>query len=114
MRKHFGPNVWSNRVIERARDRQRMKLRTVVTDVRFHSEATLLQSAGALIIRVTRPGYEPDNSHARESEIMNLPVDVEILNDSTVHELHHRVRAAVANHTTFKVPQIPSFFAPAA
>ena len=63
----------------------------VVDDLRFPNEATALLELGATLIRVVRPGLEPDLSHESEAHIGGLPVTREILNDGTVEDL----RAAV-------------------
>lgn len=73
------------KITTRACDRHE---KVVVTDCRFPNEAQALRQAGFKIFRVIRPGNRVDLTHASEQSVASLPVDYEILNDSSVDHLH--------------------------
>jgi hypothetical protein len=73
----------------------------VIPDIRFESELEALQAAGALTIRIVRPGAGLTGDaalHASETEVASLPdeaFDVVIRNDRTLADLELAVLAAV-------------------
>ena len=60
----------------------------VITDVRFPDEADAVRTAGGLVVRVTRPGVTSTDTHATETAMDGYPVDVELINDTTIDALH--------------------------
>ena len=98
MREHFGPDVWSDRVIARvAANRSSADPRpVVVTDVRFPDEADAIRDAGGLLVRIVRPEQGPvSDGHASETHIASMDVDIEIVNDGTVDDLRQRMTDAI-------------------
>jgi hypothetical protein len=57
----------------------------VATDVRFKNEAEKIQHMGGIIVRIVRPGYEPDG-HASEEPLPDLLVDVEVNNNGSLED----------------------------
>lgn len=80
------PGVWVNSLMGRIVDDK-----VVVTDVRFPDEAVALKERGAKLIRIVRPELVPSDPHESERYIMEIPVDVEIINNGTVEDLHRQV-----------------------
>ncbi|MFE4718242.1 hypothetical protein ACFRLW_17740 [Streptomyces sp. NPDC056728] len=58
----------------------------VFTDVRYTNEAEMLRRNGFDIVRITRPGLTPGD-HVSEREMLDYPVDLEIVNDGTLADL---------------------------
>jgi len=59
----------------------------VVTDVRFKNEAEKIQHLGGVVVRITRPGHEPDG-HKSEEPLPTIMIDAEIHNNSTLDDFH--------------------------
>lgn len=72
------PGVWINAFVRAISSREE---NIVCTDFRFADEAAALRAAGAVLIRVVRPGIIADG-HRSEKEAGELAVDIELLNDS--------------------------------
>lgn len=72
----------------------------VVSDVRFKNEAEKIQHMGGTVVRITRPGYEPDG-HASEEPLPRILIDAEINNNGTLDDLrvdiHHLYKGLVRN-----------------
>lgn len=85
-RKIIGENIWLDACLARADQFERV----VFTDARFTNEIEAIKKNGGDIIRITRPGTETDE-HESERLIEALPVDFDIINDSTIEELHTQV-----------------------
>jgi len=66
----------------------------VVTDVRFHNEASRIIWYGGHIIEITRPGCEPDG-HASEDGIPDDLIDATVHNDGTVDDFRRKFLAVV-------------------
>lgn len=83
------PALWTDAFRRRAGAHERV----VCTDVRFHSEATLIHDMGGVMVRINDPRKSqiPDE-HASESMVPELDVDHEISNAGTVAELHAKIR----------------------
>lgn len=65
----------------------------VVTDVRFKNEAEFIRSLNGKLVRVVRPSLLNGvvDLHPSETEIMNLQVDHEFINDGTTLDLDDKV-----------------------
>lgn len=64
--------------------------RIVVDDVRFPNEIEMLRrDYGATIIRVARPGHEPDASHESEAHVFGA--EFELCNDGSLEQLRIRL-----------------------
>lgn len=77
-----GTNVWVNALFK-----EPITQDTVITDVRFLSEAEAIKERGGLIIRVRRDGVGPANSHASETELDSIEHDLWVNNNGTEREL---------------------------
>lgn len=83
----WGDNCWVNIVRQAAAG----KSRVVITDVRFPNECqAVIDEEHGMVQRINRPGLKAGN-HASESQITNLPVSCEIMNEGTVEQLHAQV-----------------------
>lgn len=105
-RTHMGDDVWVRAALDAIlRSGQR---RVVITDVRFHNEATalpaLLEAEGFQVVRlrIINPAEAPlpADAHASEREIDTLPYDTAITNDKSegIDALHARVRHVLSAH----------------
>lgn len=94
-RKVFGDDIWVDTLLAKA-DALPSGTRVVVTDCRFDNEARRLGQAGALVVRVTRPGVGPVNDHASDRGLSDMLVDYEIVNDGTLDDLAGKVARFVA------------------
>ena len=82
--RHIHPEVWSRTMFGRAkRDLQRYKV-VFISDVRFLSEAQIIQDNGGIVVRVKRPESNDDNQgiqgHASETELLSIKEDYVIDN----------------------------------
>lgn len=87
-------NVW----IDAMADRFEPGMRHVSASVRFHNEARFVVDRGGIVIRVTRPGVEPVNAHASDTEMDDWDFDYVIDNDGTLDDLAEKVAAVLAEH----------------
>lgn len=83
----IGKELWVNAAIARCLQFDHV----VVTDARFPNEVAALKNIGAKIIRIKRPGPQTYDTHESEILISSIPVDFEIINDSTIDVLHQKV-----------------------
>lgn len=62
----------------------------VVTDIRYDFEADWVREQGGVVVRILRPGQDGLDAgmSAHSSEVADFEVDLELLNDSSVEELH--------------------------
>ena len=56
----------------------------VIADVRFLHEVEEIKKQGGIILKVYRPSYPVDLSHASEQEVPNIKEDYLIVNESTL------------------------------
>ncbi|WP_114906893.1 hypothetical protein [Ornithinimicrobium murale] len=87
-RNNLGGDVWVDPVMRAATSAPSP---VAITDVRFPNEVAAVKAAGGLVVRVVRPGVGAINAHSSDAGIANLPVDLEIENDSTVEALHAKM-----------------------
>lgn len=59
----------------------------VLTDVRFPNEVAAVQSAGGVIVRVTRPGLVSTDEHVSETALDDYDADVTVSNEGTADDL---------------------------
>lgn len=62
-----------------------------ITDCRFPNEAKSVVDRGGVMIRITRPGVGPANSHASETSLDDWPFDHVIVNDGSVYDLRAKL-----------------------
>lgn len=67
----FGENFWVDQ-LHRKYDLTNPNLNWVVSDVRFTNEAEDIINSGGKVLRVTRPGVGPVNSHVSDSGLANF------------------------------------------
>lgn len=64
----------------------------VVTDARFPNEAEALRDRGGVIVRITRDGVGPANSHPSETSLDDYDFDHRINNTGSLEEFKDSVR----------------------
>ena len=80
-------DIWENAIYR--------SQKVVVDDLRFPHEAERMKKLGGKVIRIARPGIESDNSHPSESAIDQLPVDLELTNDSSIFNLADQLASQI-------------------
>ena len=93
-------NVWVRRALD---EWDRMgRPNAVITDVRYENEADLIRQFGGQVIRITRPGAAllsgAEAQHESERGIRDELVDLDVLNDGTIGELHAEARKVIAKN----------------
>lgn len=74
----------------------RNPLGCIYSDVRFPNEADVVRDDGGVVIRVSRPGFEPGrDTHASEVPLPDGLVDIELVNDGTPEQLVQRALRAL-------------------
>jgi hypothetical protein len=69
----------------------------VVTDCRFPNEADAIRERGGTIVRVVRPGFDPEpDAHVSERALDDYAEDVLVVNDKTQEALRTMARAILA------------------
>ena len=82
--------VWINAAFNRA-----TADRVCITDVRYPTECDAIKARGGLLVRVTRPGYEPLDNVADHALVGYDGWDATISNDGTLEDLTHAVNEVV-------------------
>lgn len=68
----------------------------VCSDLRFPNEAALVKSLGGVSVRIVNPSIiHTDAASKHASETYELLVDVTIMNDGTVADLHNKMKALI-------------------
>ena len=70
-------------------------IKIVIADVRFENEVNFIKSYNGLIIRVIRPDKILYDCHESEKNILDLSVDYEIMNNSTLNHLYQQVNKII-------------------
>lgn len=86
-RARFGENCWveiAERKIEAADGN------VVVTDLRFPNEGLMIRRLGGRVVRIINPSVEAVNAHC--SEHQTIHDDCQIINDSSIANLHAQIR----------------------
>lgn len=71
------------------------QVKIVITDVRFLFEAELIKRLGGMIVNITRTNQLNTDTHASEMEMETIAHDFQILNDSTIQNLHQQADALI-------------------
>jgi len=87
----IGDNVW----VDTAFRGLSVSRKYVFTDCRFVNEAEAIQARGGRVIRITRPGVGPVNSHASEVALDGFTFSDRIENDGTLRDLARKVNDQV-------------------
>ncbi|MFJ9207488.1 hypothetical protein [Streptomyces sp. NPDC102264] len=85
------PDFWLRMGLDKIRIADRWSLPVVVSDVRYANEADALRAAGALMVRIERPGATAGSEAARHVSELDLdayPADVTIPNAGSLGDLH--------------------------
>jgi hypothetical protein len=101
----FGRNMIDDNIwIDSFDDHCSLYSRVACTDLRFPNENQHLTERGAIQMRVVSPNKERNaySLHPSEQYIADLDVEVEIINDGTVAELHDKVWSAMVDHLPAK------------
>jgi hypothetical protein len=91
-RELIADNIWTNIWAARCNGKNLV----VTADMRFFNEAAAVERNNGIMIRVRRPGHEPDPStwadlHPSEKDIPHLPVHYEVQNTGTIKQLGEAV-----------------------
>ncbi|MFD8955707.1 hypothetical protein ACFV0W_01935 [Streptomyces anulatus] len=90
------PDFWLRMALDKVATADRWSLPVVVSDVRYANEADALRAAGALMVRIERPGASAGGEAARHVSELDLdayPADVTIPNTGTLADLDALVDA---------------------
>ncbi len=89
-------NLWTNLILQRIASANPV-VNFVVTDLRFRHELDAVHRLGGRVMRVVRPGHDPNehSTHVSEVEMRSLPVDDTVLNDDTIGTLQARALGSV-------------------
>ena len=84
-----GKGIWYDEIVRRIYKAQSRGCKLcIVGGLRYPSDAALLRQAGAIIIKVYRPGHlQNDMLDPTERERDNIPVDSKIASDGTVEDV---------------------------
>lgn len=82
--------IWYNEIVRRVYDAESQGSELcIVGGLRYPSDAAILRTAGALIIKVYRPGHlQNDMLDPTERERENIPVDCTIASNGTVEDVN--------------------------
>jgi hypothetical protein len=83
--------IWFNEVVRRLRQSQQSGCKVcIVGGVRYPSDAKILRTANAKIIKLYRPGHlQTDTMDPTERERDNIQVDSTVISNGSVEELKH-------------------------
>lgn len=71
----------------------------IITDVRYDNEAQMIKELGGMIIKIVRPNYLSDfDNHESENGIMEKYIDVIIINNGSVEDLHKKINLAIVSN----------------
>jgi dephospho-CoA kinase len=90
---HIKQDIWIEVVRKQILNewKQHPKTKFVITDIRFQNEIHFIQELNGIVIRLSR-NIQNTDLHVSENEVDKFIVDSDILNDSTVEDLHNRVQ----------------------
>lgn len=96
---NIGKDIWIKVVEKKMLDEWKINpdAKFVITDVRFLNECNMVQNMGGTVIRVKRDSVNTSvDCHSSEIEISNLPVNFEVLNNSTKESMFKEVETVLA------------------
>jgi hypothetical protein len=88
MRNNVYDGVWVEAGLRKAAPILEKGGGVVITDVRFPNEAEAVKANGGVLVRINREGVDTTDRHISEVALDDWPMDVEILNNGTVTDLH--------------------------
>lgn len=89
-RELLGNNIWVDTALDRLPPGN-----YAVTDCRFENEADAIRSRGGRIIRITRPGVGPANSHISETGLDYYEFDAVVHNDGSLEDFKRKLMEVV-------------------
>jgi len=102
-REAIGDRLWIDAALNRIDGIVMSGGKAVVSDLRFANEGDAMDEVGALKLRITRQTTDNEfSNHPSETSIAELSVHLDIANDSTVSDLHGRVKLAARNLKTVR------------
>ncbi len=91
------PDYWLRLALDKVKTAERWGLPVVVSDVRYPNEVAALRAAGALLVRVDRPGLDEHQDqaaeHVSETALAGYEVDAVLTNAGTLADLDALVDA---------------------
>jgi hypothetical protein len=91
-REMFGENFWVDLAISKIQPGDKI----VFADVRYQNEADAVKKLGGSVVRVTRDGVNPANSHHSEHDLNDYEFDLVITNNGSIEDLWN----LVGSHTS--------------
>jgi hypothetical protein len=82
-REMFGENFWVDLAISKIQPGDKI----VFADVRYQNEANAVRKLGGSVVRVTRDGVNPANSHHSEHDLNDYEFDLVITNNGSIEDL---------------------------
>lgn len=69
----------------------------VISDVRFQNEIEIIRSMGGIVIKLDRPGAQPEDTHQSEIEMASITnYNYLIRNTGTIQDLHHEIDKCIS------------------
>jgi hypothetical protein len=91
-RRHLGDSVWVDLAMAEVAKHDKV----VITDCRFANEARAIHLYGGVVVKVSRPGVGPVNSHVSDQELPDIYIDHTISNDGTLDDLAEKIESLYA------------------
>jgi hypothetical protein len=88
-KKTTGRKLWSNALL----NSMSPAYDYAISDVRFLHEVEAIRDVGGIIVKIVRPNYPVNTSHASEQDIPKIKEDYKIVNDGTLMEYMEAVSA---------------------
>ena len=100
-RQHNGQDYWIRQAENAIADMDRAGItRVVITDARFEDEAEFIRSKGGQVWLLHRPDLLAVNPHVSERGVAIHDNDLEIINNSTIGNLHTQVAMMLGGMVT--------------
>ncbi len=86
---HVDKGIWYNEIIRRAKQHEQEGSKLcIVGGLRFPNDAAILRTAGAIIIKIYRPGHlQSDMLDPTERERENIVVDSTVMSNGTIEDV---------------------------
>jgi len=82
-------DLWA--ILALQRHNQRAQGVTILTDVRFENEVSMIKSNGGVLVNIIRPGTTPVEEHRSETLDRRAVADITLMNRGTLDMLANRV-----------------------
>lgn len=99
-------NFWVNLMASKYKElrNKNSSIQVVVSDVRFKNEIDEIHKLNGIVIKVTRPALNNNDTHESEKSIDNLSGDFEIINEGSLEDLYNKINTIILD--VFKKTQI--------